>query len=377
MGKILLSADAESLAMPQLIGLDDIQLNSQDWLVCVSDAVEARNSAHGPIDEAWVVSSDDMTGINLAAALRSDHEQLPVYLVKFDSTGSDATRAKEAGLTGVLSASGFRERFASASNRKAAMRKVAELEPLKLVPPLPAQKEPHAFVIAMMSGSGGAGKSATSAVAAFRCAARGFKTVAVDFDLQFGDLRHIMGDVASVTIDEALEDTSLAGKLASDAPAGIPALVAAPKRLERSEELYGHMTELLDSFAAEFDVVIVNTGSTWTESHAQLLERCNCPVMLLDQRASSVRSCQHALDLCMRLGIATGSFAYALNRCERRALFSAVDIANVMHGAQVFELKEGGREVEELLGAGLAAELAASKNDFCTSVDRMLGEVLP
>lgn len=377
MGKVLLSADAESLAMPQLIGLDDTQLDAQDWLLCVSAAHQARDTAHGSIDEAWVVSSDDMAGINLAAALRSDNAKLPVYLVKFDPNEADASHAQQAGITGVLSAAGFRERFASARSRKDAMRKVAELEPLKLVPPLPPKKEPRAFVLAMMSGSGGAGKSAASAVAAFRCAERGFKTVAIDFDLQFGDMRHIMGDVPSASIDDALEDPTLPAKLASDTPPGTPALATAPKRLERSEELYAHMLELLDAFAAEFDVVVVNTGSTWTESHAQLLERCNCPVMLLDQRASSIRSCQHALDLCMRLGIATGSFAYALNHCQRGSLFSAVDIANVMQGVQVFELREGGREVEELLGAGLASELASSKNDFCTSVDAMLGEVLP
>lgn len=380
MGKVLLSADAESLAMPQLIGLEDMQLDTQDWLLCVSEASEARDSAHGAVDEAWVVSSDDMSGINLAAALRTDNATLPIYLVKFDPSGLEESRAKQAGITGVLSASGFRERFASARSRKDAMRKVAELEPLKLVPPMPIKKEPRAFMLAMMSGSGGVGKSAVTAVAAFRCAERGFKTVAIDFDLQFGDLRHLMGEVPSASIDDVLEDPSLAAKLAADIQqeqSGTPALASAPKRLERSEELYAHMLELLDVFAAEFDVVVVNTGSTWTESHAQLLERCNCPVMLLDQRASAIRSCQHALDLCMRLGIATGSFAYALNHCQRGSLFSVVDIANVMQGAQVFELREGGSEVEELLGAGLASELASSKNDFCVSVDAMLEQVLP
>lgn len=377
MGRVLLSADAESLAMPQLIGLDDMRLDSQDWLMCVSGAVEARDHAHEPIDEAWVVSCDDMPGINLAAALRSDNANLPVYLVKFDSSGSDANRAKLAGLTGVLSAAGFRERFASTRSRKAAMRKVAELEPLRLVPPMAAKRENHAFVLAMVSGSGGVGKSASSAVAAFRCAERGLKTLVIDLDLQFGDMHHIMGEVPSANIDDVLEDPTLASKLASSAQPGMPTLACAPKRLERSEELCAHILELIDTFAAEFDIVIANTGPSWTEGHVQLLERANCPVMLLDQRASSIRSCQHALDLCMRLGVATGSFAYALNHCKRGALFSVIDIANVMQGVQVFELKEGSREVEELLGAGLASELASSKNDFCASIDAMLDEVLP
>lgn len=249
--------------------------------------------------------------------------------------------------------------------------------PLRVVPPFAPRREASAFVLAAMSGSGGVGKSATVAVAAYQCAERGFKTLVIDWDLQFGDMRNVMGDVPALGVDDALEDPSRVAELGASAPEGAPALVFAPKRLERSEELGPHLPAMLDAACASFDVVLVNTGSSWAESHAQLLERSNCTVFLLDQRASSVRSCQHALDLCLRLGIATGSFAYALNRCERGSLFSAVDIANVMHGAQVFELRDGGREVEELLGAGLAAELAFAKNDFCASVEAMLEEVLP
>lgn len=412
MGKILLGADAESLVRPELIGLEGVNFEAHEWLVPISNAAEAREYAcagHG-VDEAWVVSSDDVSGINLAAALRADNAELPVYLVAFEPSGSDASRARQAGISGILSASGIRERFSSVRKREAMMRKVAELEPcmapvdgetasavevgsLKLVPPLDPVAEPAssaracgqgrlrkgsgAFVISMLSGSGGVGKSTTAAISACLCAARGLRTAVIDCDFQFGDMRHIMGGAAGLCIDDVLEDPAKAASLASGLKKGVPALAYAPDRLERSEELGCHVAELLDVFSSEFDAVVVNTGSNWSEGHVQLLERSHCPVFLLDQRASSVRSCQHALDLCLRLGIATGPFVYALNRCERGSLFCALDIANVMHGAQVFELKDGGTEVEELLGAGLAGELASSRNGFCASVEAMLGEVLP
>lgn len=414
MGRILLGADTESLVRPALLGLEDVNIDAEDWLVAASDATGVREQAatDGLIDEAWIVSSDDVPGINLAAALRADNAALPVYLVMSEPSGSDVSRANQARITGMLTASAFRDRFSSERRRRRPVERSAQpmdapsagrapekvskktpgkvgkaaseqvecasrLEPLKLVPPIVPKKETSAFVLSVMSGSGGVGKSAFTAVGAFRCCRRGFKTAVIDCDLQFGDLRHMMGAVEALCIDEVLEDPSQVAALAGRARPGEPVLAYAPRRLERSEELGPHLAELVELFAAAFEMILVNTGSSWTESHAQLLERSNCAVFLLDQRASSVRSCQHALDLCLRLGIATGSFAYALNRCERGALFSAVDIANVMHGTQVFELKEGGSEVEELLGAGLAGELAASRNDFCSSVDAMLGEVLP
>lgn len=379
MGEILLGADRESIMHPSLLGLDDVRLDSVDWLVPVADAAEARERAKvaGRVDEAWIVSSDDVSAINLAAALRVDNESLPVYLVAQSPSGSDFSRASHAALTGILSQQEFCERFHSERRRRAAEEEPAEPKAPRAVSPIVPRKEPSAFVLSAMSGSGGVGKSAVVAIAAFLCARRGFKTVVFDCDLQFGDMRHAMGKVPSISIDEALEDPASVASLSASSKDGVPSLVSAPKRLERSEELCSHLGELLDLLASEFALVLVNTGSSWTESHAQLLERNNCAVFMLDQRASSVRSCQHALDLCLRLGIATGSFVYALNRCERGALFSAMDIANVMHGAQVFELKEGGAEVEELLGAGLAEELASSRNDFCASVKAMLGEVLP
>ena len=41
------------------------------------------------------------------------------------------------------------------------------------------------------------------------------------------------------------------------------------------------------------------------------------------------------------------------------------------------ELSEGGREVEELLGAGMAEVLVASRNPLCASIDRLLDEIMP
>ncbi|MFR8831758.1 MAG: chromosome partitioning protein ParA, partial [Eggerthella lenta] len=120
-----------------------------------------------------------------------------------------------------------------------------------------------------------------------------------------------------------------------------------------------------------------NTGAAWAEQHALLLERSSKALFLIDQRPSSLRACQHALDLCARCGIATGPFLYAVNRCSKNALFTSIDVSCSLRGAHVFELKDGGGEVEELLGAGLPFDLLASRNDLCASLERVLSGVLP
>ena len=90
-----------------------------------------------------------------------------------------------------------------------------------------------------------------------------------------------------------------------------------------------------------------------------------------------MRACKHALDLCARCGVAAGPFKFALNRCTKGAPLTAMDVSCALQGAPVFELKDGGREVEEYLGGGAAADLLDSGNEFCESVVRMVEQLLP
>ena len=157
----------------------------------------------------------------------------------------------------------------------------------------------------------------------------------------------------------------------------MPALLAAPERLEDAEAVVQAAPQLLDELVKRFDVIVCNTGAAWAEQHAVLLERSSKALFLVDQRPSSLRACQHALDLCVRCGIATSPFLFALNRCAKNAPLTSIDVSCALQGAHVAEVKNGGRDVEELLGAGMPLDLLESKNDLCTSLERLLLEVLP
>lgn len=570
MTSVALCADSESLLHPELIGLDGVNLEAVPWLAAFSSGCDMRDYVRKAscVGEAWAVSADDMEAINLAAAMRRDRPDLPIYLAVFSLSGSTLSRARAAGVTGVLSCQAFSHRFAQEKKRRALMGEsdggvssasalastlpvtrasasisvsktptdgacmpastsLGATEPLPVVetaapvastapasastsvkpalhaesgklaasatssssesasaepaastgsavpaastasvapttfatsttseapaqapssgpglempsstsssthtpmrdssaqtasqmgsPSSPSQApqtsfatssasavpndvesspksssngEPAsvgrlrkadsgsgAFVLTVVSGSGGVGKSATAVVAACLSAQRGFHTLLLDCDLQFGDAHALLGKKKAVAIEDVVDSDDMPEALsASD---GKPAVLAAPRRLELAEVLVEKIPGLLDDLSEHFDVIVVNTGCGWAECHAMLLERSTCSVFLVDQRASSVRSCIHALDLCKRCGIASGSFAFALNRCERGALFTSVDVSCALQGSRVLELREGGSAVEELLGAGMAYDLLAQGNDFCKSVDAMLDDVLP
>lgn len=368
------------------------------WVEVRSGAVEARSALASRPDTtgAWVVSSDEVQAINLAAALKRDNPALAVFLVGGED-GPTRSCADAAGIDGVLGFREFADHFEAARRRVEGLSEPLADEAAVLRPTAPdawfgqmasgagapsvAQEDGGdagsaghpGFLLAVVSGSGGAGKSTVSTLLARLGARRGLRVALVDGDLQFGDLHELVGPCTRLAVEEVAASAAALDE-AADEPF---LLVAAPRNLEQAEAVAGVFDAAVARLTARFDLVVVNTGGSWGELHARLLEQAAASVFLVDQRASSVRACRHALDLCLRCGIATGSFVLAANRCGRHAPFTAVDVSNALQGAHVAELAEGGREVEELLGAGLAGELVDAGNDLCASLDGLLDELLP
>ena len=233
----------------------------------------------------------------------------------------------------------------------------------------------RAFMLTVVSGSGGAGKSAVSAIAALVACNAGHRTLLLDCDLQFGDVAGMVGARDPLRIDEALAHPDrLEHELAA---AGDLVVLGAPERLETAEQVVAHLPGLIDQLLPHFDAIVANTGASWAEQHAALLERSSAALFLIDQRVSSVRACQHAFELCARCGIATGPFQFALNRCAKGAPLTPSDVSAVLQGAPVYELKEGGRDVEDYLSAGAASELLEMHNEFALSVQRVVEHIVP
>lgn len=249
-------------------------------------------------------------------------------------------------------------------------------QPPRPAPPAqPALRPQRAFVLPVVSGSGGAGKSTVAVVAAFLCQRMGYRTLLADFDLQFGDMARLSGEPDAMAVDDLVANPARIESLrpADDAPA----VLAAPRRLEDSEAVVASMPAVIKALAGRFDVIVANTGAFWAEQHAVLLESSSRTLFLVDQRPSSLEACRHALDLCARCGIATGPFVFGVNRAAKNALFSSVDVSCALNGSYALELAFGGADVEELVGAGYVRELLRDGNALSASVERMLIDVLP
>lgn len=473
MRKTVLCVDSQTLNHPEVIGLIDENLVAQPWLRVFSSAADVRKAMEcdDGASRVWVVSSDDMEGINLAAALKGDRIDREVSLISFGGTGSEVGRCQAAGIGLVRGLEEFVGEYseqkrqwldesAAASVRDnpglGAMRRgdvggfrkiadipleepegasfgfdyYAEVEPAdpyacrggaggndgndgsfagsvargtsgflsatagRVTSAVPgtamrktqeelisqavfrqAQSEESAFVVSVVGGSGGVGKSTVAVSLAALAQSRGLKTLLLDADLQFGDMGFLLGKEDGFDIADLMAQPERLGQV--EPKDGLPALIRSPRKLEQSELIMGRLAEFICCLKGSFDLIVVNTGAFWSESHMQVIEASDKVLFMLDQRPSSVRSCSHALELCERCGIATQQFLFVLNFCSRHALLTSIDVSCALHGAHVEELKDGGKEVGELLGAGLPGDLMASKNPFVASLEKLLDAVVP
>lgn len=424
-GRIALCAEQECLARPESLGLPDVSLEGLPWLEGFSEGQALRQAlgAGAAFDEAWIVSAEDLTAINLAAALKHDGFRGTICMVTDEANGSSLSRATAAGVDEMYSPERFVQRFSVEMRRRRRMEEVAaevtmqdvidvplrerlpEVRPSRPQPAggqhpvnerMPRRKSgnPRAaarpsaqiaqkaqpsgsgLLVAVMGASGGAGRSTVAACFAASAAARGAKVLALDGDLQFGCLHRLFGVEEPVTFDEVAADPKALERLAA-ACTDAPAVLAAPERLEHSETLAETVATVAAAATELFDVVVADTGASWSDAHAALMEMATATLFIIDQRAGSVRACQHALELCQRIGLPTKSFMFLLNRCAKDAPFTTADVSCALDGVHVHALEEGGLEVEELCGGGLASSLAASGNAFAKSVEGLGPLVLP
>lgn len=436
---VALCVDETSMVHPELIGLEGEQLAAQPWLRLFSAGEQMRAFLKNDrsVDEAWVVSCDDVEPINLAASVKADRSELRVCLITFQGTGSLRSRAAAAAVDVMLTRQAFANRYAAfkrVRSTPAAMPGASKAQDASSAPanggalrptefegfqpeepkvflagsrreregegaaieqhpeasdassgsdPRPQTITVHmgkdarheAILLPVVSGSGGAGKSTVAALMALLAQQHGQKTLLLDFDLQFGDMRELMGQSEALGIDEALEDPTRLARL-EPAP-NMPAVLGAPRHLEEAESLARRAPALLDALHGMFDVIVANTGAAWAEQHAVLLERCSKALFLIDQRASSLRACRRALDLCARCGIAVNPFLFVVNFCAKNAPLTSIDVSCALRGAETFELADGGAEVEEVLSEGRPTELLETANPLVQSIYQMLPAMIP
>ena len=196
----------------------------------------------------------------MAAAAKKDRSDCVVCLVSFSMSGSLQSRANAAHIDTIINLDTLKERFvAKKQSNKVDIDQSNEFK-LRNIPKInTTTKHKKAFVLSVVSASGGSGKSSVAAMAGMLSHTAGFKTLVLDADFQFGNLETMFKVDKPLHIDKYLENNELLINYHSTD--NLPIVLCPPILPELSDRIISAFPSILDSLRNQFDVIIVNTGS--------------------------------------------------------------------------------------------------------------------
>ena len=149
-------------------------------------------------------------------------------------------------------------------------------------------------------------------------------------------------------------------------------------RPEMAERVAPVVSGLIAVLANEFDLVVVDTSTTWTDAVAQAAQACDRLLLVSDDTRPSPASLARVASLAVRLGVARTRIMRVTNRCDPRSrpdvLLHRADVG--LETAREFRVLEGGDETGEFVAAGHVADLAVLQGDLPDSVATLLAKVL-
>ena len=328
---------------------------------------------------------DGVSDVNLAAAVAQDGNARCVVLARRDVTGSLRSRAARAGVDLVVRLDTTPPPGAArAAGDDGGRRPADPLSPS----PLPSsvrhlgddlsQRSP---VIVFCSGRGGVGKTSVVAMASACAASWGMRVCALDLDLSCGNLYSCFGLAGGVDLvrlvgpPEGVE--GLRERLGVCSDSGVQVL--GPCELPETAELVSPLAgELITFLVHEYDLVLVDTPSCFTDAVAQAAQLADRLVLVCDGRPGSTASLARTGGLAVRLGVARTRMVRLENRVSPRARHDghhlSADEGLDAVGSQC--VLDGGDEVPDLLGAGRAVELAGSFSPFAESIAALMARML-
>ncbi|HEX2368861.1 MAG TPA: AAA family ATPase [Acidimicrobiia bacterium] len=270
-----------------------------------------------------------------AAILGEEYEDLGILLVTADIAPNVLRAAMRAGVRDVIEPPLTEERLNDAVAPIRRRRPVVEAAP----------SSREGKVVTVMSPKGGSGKTVIASNLAVLLAQQlGDGRVAlVDADLQFGDDSLVLQLEPRLTVvnivhdidrlDEALVDSVLARH-----PSGLRVLPAPLEPAYADEISLASMIDIIGVMRSMFEVVVVDTSSSFDEMLLSILERSDFVLIVVDMDLLSVKNAKLALDTLRLLKFPSSKIRLVLNRANARA-----------------RLDE--REIEKTLGTNIAARI--------------------
>jgi pilus assembly protein CpaE len=177
-------------------------------------------------------------------------------------------------------------------------------------------------VIVVVSPKGGSGKTAVSTNLAVALAERHpGRVVAVDLDVQFGDLPLALSltperTLAHLARTSQIDATTVKLHLTSAAD-GLFVLAGASNPVDADAIGHDHVTQVLPMLAQNFDYVIVDTAAGLDERTLAALDCATDLLLVSSLDVTSIRSLRSASDAFDQMGV-TGERLLVLNRADSK-----------------------------------------------------------
>lgn len=382
----LACADPEAAAD---VALAASGLGAANKLEFVRDVDELRRRALDRPGIVWALVgslSGGVSDINAAAAIAADGCARSVSIVRRDASGSLRSRAARAGIDLVIDPSELEPSRAPKMMGAGPPEVAVPLEELPKthptagrVIPAPPPVRGRAPVIVFCSGRGGVGKTALAAAACVTAASWGMRVCALDLDLSCGNLFSCFGVPSAFDLTRLCEGEGAARPETIGVAACERVRVAGPcERPEFADIVMPRTSEIIASCASTFDLVVVDTSTTFTEAGAQAAQLADRLLIVSGSGQGATASLARASGLAVRLGVARTRIARLENFADPRGRgASRLACAEVgLEAARQFSVVDGGEEVRELLCAGQAAQLLELGVPFAESTATMLAQVL-
>lgn len=382
----LACADPEAAAD---VALAASSLGAGNKLEFVHDVDELRRRALNRPGTVWALVgclSGGVSDVNAAAAIAADGCARSVSIVRRDASGSLRSRAARAGIDLVIDPS----ELGPASAPKVMCEELPEVavlsEGLPRTPPTvghviptPPTVKGRAPVIVFCSGRGGVGKTALAAATCVAASSWGMRVCALDLDLSCGNLYSCFGVPGAFDLTRLCEGEGTIRPETIGVAACERVRVAGPcERPELADIVVPRTSEIIASCASAFDLVVVDTSTTFTEASAQAAQLADRLLIVSGPGQGATASLARASGLAVRLGVARTRIARLENFADPRGRgASRLACAEVgLEAARQFSVVDGGEEVRGLLCAGQAAQLLELGVPFAESTATMLAQVL-
>ena len=189
-------------------------------------------------------------------------------------------------------------------------------------------------IITVISPKGGSGKTAVSSNLAVALAQRHpGRVVAVDLDVQFGDLTSALSLTPEHTLAQLARTTEIDATttklfLTSCEP-GLYVLAGAHGPVDAESISHTHVSTVLPLLAQNFDYVIVDTPAGLDERTLAAVECASELLLVSSLDVTSIRSLRKALDTLDQIGVKAAR-RFVLNRADANVGLEASDAAEAI-----------------------------------------------